>query len=149
MADERRGAWKWMAAALVLLVALGGVVAIAFSDYNPYFMYMPAWREADGIFQAARKRPLTDAEFDRAAELARTADKGIRIRMFGVLSLEAERAPERRPAVRAAFAAAAADANLDPRFRRVAVIDLTRVPADDAPGRDPFAPEGAATPATR
>ncbi len=129
-APSRR--WVLLAAATLFCVLLAGGYLI-FRYNNPFFMYMPQFRQSQPLMDAVRARPLTPDEFEQAVGLFQADDDIVKLRAYAIVALAADKSPEYRPAARAAFTRAASDPDLEPRTRGAAAAVLARVKPDDEP----------------
>lgn len=89
----------WLTAAVVLLGSCGGLGLLL---HKPVRALAYGYRHMDavlGLVAAARRGPLTDAEFARALAYTDAPHTPTRHAAMTALQLEAERDPARKPAV--------------------------------------------------
>jgi hypothetical protein len=89
---------------VVVVLVLAAVAAVVgyriWDEYNPFFDRAPAVQEANALRDAVRAGPLSEEQFVRVTELARSERPVVAQTMIAVLELEAGQTPARKePAV--------------------------------------------------
>lgn len=111
---------------LVALIAIAGWKAYR----HLFFDRTPAFRASEGLVAAARTRPLTPDEFDRAAALCECGEWVVEQRAFAVVMAAVEKTPDYKPRAVALFTRLLADRSGDTRRRAAAQKRLNEL----APG---------------
>lgn len=107
-------------------------VLIAFIGWKVYrhlyFDRTPAYRAGTPLFEAARTRPLTPDEFDRAVALADCGETVVELRMWAAIDVAVGRTPDFKPKALALYTRRAADPS-DPRLQALAAKRVARLAA--------------------
>lgn len=122
------GRGVWLTAAVVLLGSCAGGGLLL---RKPLRSLAYGYRHADavlGLVNAARRGPLSDADFAQALAYTDAPHPPTRYAAMAALQLEAERDPARRPAVVERLAALTADPDVGP----TAATILGRLTAPEA-----------------
>lgn len=125
---KSRAVWVLVAA---LLVACGVGAVWLWKRYDPFVMDRPDMREASGLLGAARHRPLTDEEFDRAVALLGAETPAAQLPAIATIEADVGRAPARRDRAIAALEGCPPDAA--PATRSAAATAANRLKAAPKP----------------
>ena len=80
---------------LMIVVLVGGGVWL-WRRYDPFIMDRPEVRESKVVLEAARKRALTEAEFDKTLELLGTDTPVAQLSAIATIEADVARTPTRR-----------------------------------------------------
>ena len=114
--------------AVVAGLALAAVLAAAgWKLYRHlYFDLTPAYQVSEFLLRAARTRPLTADEFDRALVLCDCGERVVEYRMYAAVAVAVSKSPEFRPKALKLFDRLAADPS-DPQRQAAAAVQLKRL----------------------
>ncbi|VTR93547.1 unnamed protein product [Gemmata massiliana] len=115
----------WLLLALAVLVVFVGAALWLWQRYDPFVHERPDMREAKVILDAARVRPLTDDEFERAIALLDSQTPAVQVFAIAAIEAEVARQPARRE--RALAALERFQKSAPPDTRRASGTAITRM----------------------
>jgi len=114
----------YLLAFLMITVLVGGGIWL-WRRYDPFVVNRPEVREANVVLDAARKRPLTEAEFDKTLELLGSDTPIAQLSAIATIEVEVGRAPARRD--RAISALQQCQKSAEPNVANAASQAVTRL----------------------